>query len=86
MNKKEKNEKEDIKEEIKELVIARLEVMPRDKKISIGSSGDFTRDELIEAVKEGNELGKRIIEVQLEYLRLLKEGVFYEQNVIGNEA
>ena len=86
MNKKEKNEKEDIKEEIKELVIARLEVMPRDKKISIGSSGDFTRDELIEAVKEGNELGKRIIEVQLEYLRLRKEGVFYEQNVIGNEA
>ncbi|MBD3304082.1 hypothetical protein GF343_02975, partial [Candidatus Woesearchaeota archaeon] len=41
-------------EDIKNLVIARLEVLPADKKISIGSSGEFSKDELIAHVKKGD--------------------------------
>lgn len=61
--------------EIKQLVIARLDALPSDKKISIGSVGEFTKDELIESVKKGNDVGKKIIEIELEFLRALKIGI-----------
>lgn len=81
--------KEKIKREIKELVIARLEVsgfLPRGKKISIGSSGEFTKDELIEHVKKEDNIGKKIVEIELEYLRAIKEGIFYEQDISNYQA
>lgn len=62
----------DMNEEIKQLVIARLEVLPEDTGISIGSEGEFTRDELIKRVKQGDEIGQKIIEVELDYLKSLK--------------
>jgi len=62
-------------EEIKKIVIARLETLPEDKKISIGSSGEFSRDEVIECVKKENEIGKKMIQVELEFLRSLKNGI-----------
>lgn len=64
--------KKDISDDIKELVIARLEVLPEDTGISVGSAGEFTRDELIQRVKQGDEIGQKIIEVQLNYLQSLK--------------
>lgn len=65
------------KEEIKEIIIARLEVLSPDKKISIGSSGEFSRDELIERVKKGDKIGEKIIQIELEFLRELKEGAIF---------
>ncbi|MFH1863677.1 MAG: hypothetical protein ABIJ85_02035 [bacterium] len=61
--------------EIRELVIARLRTLSSNKKISIGSSGDFSRDELIERVKNNDEVGKKITEIQLQYLESLKQGI-----------
>lgn len=61
-----------ISQEIKDLVIARLEVLPEDTGISIGSAGEFTRDELIERVRQGDEIGHKIVEVELSYLKSLK--------------
>lgn len=66
------NKTNNINQQTKELVIARLEVLPEDTGISIGSSGEFTRDELIEHVKKGDEIGQKITEVQLSYLKSLK--------------
>jgi len=66
---------------LKELVVARLEVLPSDVRISIGSLGNFTRDELIIHVKKNDEIGRKITEVELEYLKLLKEGIFYAKTV-----
>lgn len=62
-------------EEIKKLVIARLSSMPENMKISIGSFGSFDKYELIERVKKGDEIGKKMIEVQLFYLRSMKKGI-----------
>jgi hypothetical protein len=64
-----------VSEDIKKLVIARLETLPPDRKISIGSSGEFSRDELIEKVKTGDPIGIKIIEIEMEFLRSLKEGI-----------
>lgn len=85
----ENNEKEKIEDknnETDELVIARLKTLPSDKKLSIGSEGDFTRDELIEHIEKKDELGKKIVEVQMEYLRLLKKGIFYDRDVTCHET
>lgn len=61
-----------ISQAIKDLVIARLEVLPEDTGISIGSAGEFTRDELIERVRQGDEIGQKIVQVELSYLKSLK--------------
>lgn len=63
--------------EIIELVRARLSVMPVDAVLSIGSLGEFKRDELIKQVEDNTEVGKKIVEIEMQYLRLLKEGIFY---------
>jgi len=61
--------------EIKKIVIARLETLPEDKKISIGSAGEFSKDEIIKCVKKENEIGRKIIQIELEFLRSLKSGI-----------
>lgn len=70
--------KEILDEDIKELVIERLKYLPENMKISIGSIGSFTKEELIEHVKEGDSIGKKIVEVELHFLKTLKEGVLSE--------
>lgn len=62
-----------IEQEIKKLVLVRLESMPSNISISIGGR-DYTKEELINEVKEGTAFGKMIIEVQLAYLRAMKSG------------
>ena len=62
-------------QEIKKIVIARLETLPADKKISIGSSGEFSRDELIEKIKSDDPVGKKMVQIELEFLRSLKKGL-----------
>ncbi|MBU4274837.1 hypothetical protein KKE19_03415 [Patescibacteria group bacterium] len=81
-----KKEENKIDEELKKIVIARLEVFPSDKKISIGSAGEFTKQEMIENIEKGTDVGEKIIEVELNYLQNLKEGIFYEQDFADNET
>lgn len=69
----------EIEEELKEIVIARLNTISPDKKISIGSSGNFRKEDLIEHVKKNDEIGKKIIEVELSFLRAQKEGLVYNE-------
>jgi len=71
--------------EIRRLVVERLKKLPSGKQISIGNKGSFTGDELIAKVQSKDSIGKKIIEVELEFLRALKEGnVFDEQIAISN--
>lgn len=68
----------EIEQEIRNLVIARLKTLPNDKSISVGSDGDFTKEELIQHVEESDEIGKKIVEAEMNFLRALKEGSLYE--------
>lgn len=65
-------------EEIKKLVIARLEALPSDKKISIGSKGEFTKEEVIDHVKKQDSIGKMMTNIELEFLRAMKGGLLNE--------
>ena len=64
-----------IPEDVKELVVLRLETFPSNRKVSIGSYGEFTREEMIRHVKNGDKIGQKIVEVELEFLRAMKEGI-----------
>ncbi len=62
-------------EEVRKLVIARLSVMSSDTRISLGSKGSYTRDELVECVKNGNGIGEKLAEIQMEWLRSFKSEI-----------
>mgnify|MGYP001609613927 CR=1 FL=1 len=66
-------------EDIRKLVIARLRMLSSGKKLSIGSDGEFTKEELIKSVEADDQIGKKITEIQLHYLRSLKEGLFFNE-------
>ncbi len=60
----------------REIVLARLKQASPNLSISFGSQGDFLkRDELIEHVESNTEIGKKIIKIQLEYLKAFKKGI-----------
>lgn len=70
-------EKETIStdEEIRKLVIARLKLLSPHTIKSIGSMGTFSRDQLIERVERGDEVGETIKNIEMEWLRAQKEGI-----------
>ena len=67
-----------INKDVKELVKARLNVLPLNISVSIGSDGAFNRDELIEHIEKEDSIGEKIIQVDMEFLQALKKGEFYE--------
>ncbi len=54
---------------LKKLVIERLRTMPPNVSFSIGSHGDFTRDQLIQEVQDGSDVGLETVESELRLLR-----------------
>ncbi len=60
-------------DEVRKLVMARLAVLSKDTMISLGSEGSFTRDQLIKSVENGDNIGEKLAEIQLEWLRSFKE-------------
>lgn len=81
-----KTSEQEISEDVKELVIARLEVLLPDKKFSIGSNEkEFTRDELIESVKNEDEIGQKVIDLELTFLRALKDGTLLKEILTPEE-
>ena len=72
--------------EIIDLVVARLQNLPSNKEISIGSSGEFTKAELIEHVKKADDIGKKMIAIEMDFLRSMKDGIFYEQYSPSNNS
>ena len=65
----------ELDEQMREIVLMRLQTLSSDVSLSLGSDGDFSRDELIQHVRSGDEIGLKIQEAQIEWLRSLKEGL-----------
>ena len=66
-----------FQEQIKELVIARIRTLSDNVALSIGGE-ELKRDQLIEHVREDDEVGKELIEMQLEFLQDMASGALYE--------
>ena len=73
--KEKKDDKENITEAMKKLAIARIEAqVPSNLRLSIGSYGSMSKEEMIEHIKKGDEIGRIIIESQLRFLRAQASG------------
>ena len=60
-----------ISQDVINLVIARLETIPANVSVSIGGDGSYTIKQLIERIKKQDEVGKKMVEMQLAYIRSL---------------
>lgn len=74
-----KNENSELQEDIKKLVLARIMAASNDLRIAIGST-EYTKEEIIKNIKAENEIGKEIIEIQMEYLRDMAQGAIYQSS------
>lgn len=74
-------------EKIKELVITRIEAnMPSNIRLSVGSYGDLTKEEIIEHVKKDDEIGKQIVKAHMSFLKAVASGEFSRKIVsVENE-
>ncbi|MEK7119638.1 MAG: hypothetical protein AAB889_03925 [Patescibacteria group bacterium] len=61
---------------LKELVLARLTVMPQDISISIGDK-NLDKKALTDHVQSEDEIGKQMMEMELEFLQDLASGAIY---------
>jgi len=76
MKSKEHTDKETaINEDVRELVIARIDAqVPSNLRLSIGSYGGMNKEEMIRHVKEGDEVGKQIVNSHLRFLKAQSSG------------
>lgn len=66
-----------IKNDIKKLVIERIKTTSDELEISIGSN-TYTKEQILESVEKEDEVGKEFIDIQMEYLRDMAQGAFYQ--------
>jgi hypothetical protein len=69
----------EVKEQLRKLTEARIRVLPREVRISIGSS-EYSPSELIKHIIKEDEVGQQIMRIQLEFLQDLAKGAIYEEN------
>ncbi len=75
MREKENSKKIEINEEMKELVIARVEAqVPSNLSLSIGNFGRMSKAKMLEHIRKGDGIGKKIIESHIRFLRAQSSG------------
>ena len=67
---------EKISEELKKIVLWRIETIPPNFKLSVGHEGTFTKDELKQHVEKGDEVGVMFAQMQLNFMKALASGEF----------
>ena len=64
-----------INEEIKNLVIARLETLNKDSKVLLmGFKKPLTVGNMVDEIRSDSELGQKIVEVQFKFIQQLSRG------------
>lgn len=52
-----------------EIVLHRVQAMPAHIKLAIGGHDSLSREDLISHIKAKDDVGKRVVEMQMNYLR-----------------
>lgn len=79
---------EEISKKIKELVAIKIEAqMPANLKLSIGSgSAALSKEEMIRHVNKGDEIGRKIVNAHMSFLKAVANGEFVKAMVsVENE-
>jgi hypothetical protein len=73
MNEPVPNNQRELSQDVINLVIARLKTIPSNATLSVGSEKEaMSAEALIEEVKKQTEVGKKLVESQLFFLRSLQ--------------
>ncbi|MEW5897320.1 MAG: hypothetical protein AB1668_06505 [Nanoarchaeota archaeon] len=67
---------EKISEELKKIVLWRLETIPPNFKLSVGNAGTFTKDELRQHIEKEDQIGVTFAKMQLNFMKALASGEF----------
>jgi hypothetical protein len=67
---------EKINQNMKEVVIMRIETMPSNLKLSIGNSQSLTKEEMIKHVQDEDSTGRQIINSHLSFMKAIARGDF----------
>ena len=65
-----------VDQELKKLVLKRVESMPDTIRVSLGGEVNLGRDDLIAHIKKEDELGKLIVEMQIVYIKSFKKEAY----------
>jgi hypothetical protein len=63
--------------QLKELVLERISVMPSTMRVVIGTT-EVVKEDIINHVEAEDDIGKQMMEMELDYLRDQVSGVIYE--------
>ena len=75
MNENNISKEKELNETLKKLVVARIEAtMSPMLKLSIGSDGSLTKEQMIDHVRSGDDVGRRIIQTHLNFVRAQATG------------
>ena len=66
--------KEKIDNDVKKLVLWRIDTSPSNFKLSIGSKGTFNKEELKEHVEKEDDIGQAVIKMQMQFIKDLSSG------------
>lgn len=69
-------ENNEINEELKEVVIMRIDAIPSNLRLSIGSEESLNKEQMIYHVRKGDETGKQIINSHLSFMKAIARGEF----------
>lgn len=67
---------EKIAEELKKIVLWRLETIPPHFKLSVGNEGTFTKEELKQHIEKEDNIGVLFAKMQLNFMKALASGEF----------
>lgn len=68
---------QEVKNDIKKLVLERIKAASDELEISIGTTS-YSKKQILESVEKEDDVGKEIIDIQIEYLRDMAKGAFYQ--------
>lgn len=66
----------ELSEELKQLVIERIKSIPSNLQISVGGT-EYSKNEILDHVQKGDEIGKQMAEIQLQFLKDLTSGKIF---------
>jgi len=65
-----------IAEELKKIVLCKLDIIPPNFKLSVGNKGSFTKDQLKQHIENEDEIGVLFANMQLRFMKALASGEF----------
>jgi hypothetical protein len=79
MKEKEKSY-ESVNEKLKELVITKINAeLPSNLRMSMGSEGVLTKEDMIKHVRAGDKQGKQIVDMHVNFIKALVSGELIEE-------